>query len=121
LTEAWPRQDKQSRTEGEEPSHTREGVGFPAGRFGAAAGTETACDGSTNVQSTLEMYKNMRREKGYTGALFGGSKLWARGMSATRDLDAIPLTMVSWLENGLDEGAVFPFCWYLALYASMAG
>ena len=29
--------------------------------------------------------------------------------------------MLSWLEKGLDEGAVFPFCWYLALYASMAG
>lgn len=42
-------------------------------------------------------------------------------MSATRDLDANPLTMLSWLEKGLDEGAAFPFCWYLALYASMAG
>lgn len=42
-------------------------------------------------------------------------------MSATRDLDVTPLTMLSWLEKGLDEGAVFPFCWYLALYASMAG
>lgn len=78
LTEAWPRQDKLSRTEGEEPTHTREGTGFPAGRFGTAADTGTACDGSTNVQSTLEMYKNMRREKGYTGVLFGRRKLWGR-------------------------------------------
>jgi hypothetical protein len=75
LTEAWPRQDKLSRTKGEEPSHTREGTGFPVGRFDTAADTGTACDGSTNVQSTLKMYKNMRGEKGYTGVLFGRRKL----------------------------------------------
>jgi hypothetical protein len=63
----------------------------------------------------------IRREKGYTGALFGRSRLQA-GISATRDLGANPLTMLSWLEKGadLDGGAVFPFCWYLALYVSRA-
>jgi len=55
LTEAWPKQDKLSRTEGEESSRTGAGAGFVRGRFDAAAGTGTACKVSTNVQSTLWM------------------------------------------------------------------
>lgn len=93
------------------------------GGFDAAAGTRAACEGSSNVQSTLGVYKEEEGERRATLAHSSGGESYRRGISATRDLDAIPLTILSWLERstGLDEGAVFPFCWYLALYASMAG
>ena len=58
MTEAWPRQDKLSRTEREKPSRTRPGAGFAA-----AAGTGTACEGSINVQSTLVIYLKKDKEE----------------------------------------------------------
>lgn len=63
LTEAWPRQDKPSRTEGEKPSRTGQGADFAAVGFDAAAGTGTACEGSTNVQSTLVVYLKKDKEE----------------------------------------------------------
>jgi len=112
LTEAWPKEDKLNRTGGEEPSRTGTGAGLVDGRFDAAAATGAACEGSSNVQSTLGMYKKEDGERRATLAHSSGGESYGRGISATRGLDAIPLTMLSWLERGtgLDEGAVFPFC-----------
>lgn len=43
-------------------------------------------------------------------------------MSTARYVNAFPLTKSSWSDGaGFDEGVVFVFCWYFALYASMAG
>lgn len=123
LTETLPKQNKLNRTEEKEPSRTGPGAGLVEGGFDAAAGTGAACEGPSNVQSTLGVYKKEGGERRATLAHSSDGESYRRGISATRDLDAIPLTILSWLERGtgLDEGAVFPFCWYLALYASMAG
>jgi hypothetical protein len=54
-------------------TRTGAGAGFVGEEFDAAAGTGTTCDGSTNVQSTLGMYKkeNGKREGLYRRTLRG--------------------------------------------------
>jgi hypothetical protein len=80
-------------------TRTGAGAGFVGEEFDAAAGIGTTRDGSTNVQSTLGMYKkkNGKREGLLWRTLRGEQATGA--ISATRDLDAIPLTMLSCLDG----------------------
>jgi hypothetical protein len=58
-------------------THTGTGAGFVREEFDAVAGTGTTRDGSTNVQSTLGMYKKeiAKREGPHLRTLEGG-QVW---------------------------------------------